>query len=184
MRLAEGHGWKFGNGWARLLLKGRTLNLRGGNLQWQVSVEADLFYLDVSGSETSSIASDNHVVSDDGYLGTLRARLGFAADRLLIYGTGGLAAGDTGSKWVDDGGASQFVLSADSQWGWVAGGGIEYAATDSFSVKAEYLYYDLGTDKLHYSGGPPAWCTPFGEGCDFELKNTGSIIRLGVNFHF
>lgn len=147
-------------------------------------VEADLSYLDVSGSETSSIASDNHVVSDDGYLGTLRARLGFAADRLLIYGTGGLAAGDTGSKWVDDGGASQFVLSADSQWGWVAGGGIEYASTDSFSVKAEYLYYDLGTDKLHYSGGPPAWCTPFGEGCDFELKNTGSIIRLGVNFHF
>lgn len=147
-------------------------------------VEADLSYLDVSGSETSSIASDNHVVSDDGYLGTLRARLGFAADRFMIYATGGLAVGDTGSKWVDDGGAFQFELDTDSQLGWVAGGGVEYAATDSISVKAEYLYYDLGTEDLHYSGGPPGFCSPFGEGCDFEIKNTGSIARLGVNFHF
>jgi outer membrane immunogenic protein len=149
-----------------------------------LGVETDLSYLNVSGSETSSIASDNHIVSDDGYLGTLRARLGFAADRLLIYATGGLAVGDTGSKWVDDGGTYQFELDTGSQWGWVAGGGLEYAATDSVSVKAEYLYYDLGTEDLHYSGGPANFCSPFGEGCDFEIKNTGSIVRLGVNFHF
>jgi outer membrane immunogenic protein len=147
-------------------------------------VEADLSYLDVSGSETSSVYPDNHVVSDDGYLGTLRARLGFAADRFMIYGTGGLAVGDTGSKWVDNGGGTQFELDTNSQWGWVAGGGVEYAATDSISVKAEYLYYDLGTENLHYGPVPNNYCTPNGVGCDFEIKNTGSIVRLGVNFHF
>jgi outer membrane immunogenic protein len=159
----------------------------GYNMQMEslvLGVEADLSYLDVSGSETSSVYPDNHVVSDDGYLGTLRARLGFAADRFMIYGTGGLAVGDTGSKWVDNGGGTQFVLNTNSQWGWVAGGGVEYAATDSISVKAEYLYYDLGTENLHYSPVPFGFCTPPGVGCDFKLKNTGNIVRLGVNFHF
>ena len=155
------------NGWldfpdieSSLTAKGDGLTAGGQigyNMQMDslvLGVEADLSYLNVSGSETSSIASDNHIVSDDGYLGTLRARLGFAADRFMIYGTGGLAVGDTGSKWVDDGGTYRFELDTGSQWGWVAGGGVEYAATDSISVKAEYLYYDLGTENLHYSPVP------------------------------
>lgn len=55
-------------------------------------------------------------------LGTLRLRGGFALDRFLVYGTGGAAFGP--------------------DLGWVAGGGAEFALTDSVSLGAEYLHYD------------------------------------------
>jgi outer membrane immunogenic protein len=59
-------------------------------------------------------------------VGTIRLRGGFAFDRLLAYGTGGAAfEGDVG---------------------WVAGGGIEYAVTDHFTVGVEYLHYDFNGD--------------------------------------
>ena len=105
----------------------------------------------------------------------------------MVYGTGGLAFGDTGSKWVDDGGGSQFTLNSGSQVGWTAGGGIEYAMSDNISLKAEYLYYDLGTEKLSYDPNPSNYCTGGGNGdndCNFKLDNTGSIVRVGLNFHF
>jgi outer membrane immunogenic protein len=164
--------------------------------QFVFGAEADISYLNVSGKSgrvggLPAVADDedNYVVSDDGYLGTVRGRLGFNFDRFLVYGTGGLAFGDTGSKWVDDGGTYQFSLKSGSQVGWTAGGGLEYAITDSMSLKAEYLYYDLGTEKVSYDEGPNGYCPgPDGangnDPCNFKLDNTGSIVRVGVNFHF
>ncbi len=60
-------------------------------------------------------------------VGTARARGGFAFDRFLVYGTGGAAF-------------------RDSDVGWVAGGGGEYALTDNVSLGVEFLHYDFGTD--------------------------------------
>ena len=60
----------------------------------------------------------------DDTTGSIRARLGFARQSWLVYGTAGLAIGD------DDTGLA-------------AGGGIEYKVADSASIGAEALYYDL-----------------------------------------
>jgi outer membrane immunogenic protein len=150
--------------------------------------EADISYLNVSGkSGRDPEYGENYVASDDGYLGTVRGRLGFSFDRFMIYGTGGLAYGDTGSKWVDDGGNTTFSLKSGSQVGWTAGGGLEYAMTDTVSLKAEYLYYDLGTEKKQFQPENDNYCTGGGNGngpCNFKLDNTGNIFRVGVNFHF
>jgi outer membrane immunogenic protein len=61
-------------------------------------------------------------------VGTARLRGGFAFDRFLVYGTGGVALQDF------------------SDAGWVAGGGGEYALTDNVSVGVEYLHYDFDGD--------------------------------------
>lgn len=121
--------------------------------------EADISYLGGSGSKRFADAPDNAIVRKDGYLGTVRGRLGFSFDRFMVYGTGGLAFGDNGSKWVDDAGTYQFTLNSDTQVGWTVGGGLEYAMTDTMSVKAEYLYYDLGSEDLSYTPTNPV---PFG----------------------
>jgi len=154
--------------------------------------EADISYLDVSGSKRfGGIATDNAIVSGDGYLGTVRGRLGFSFDRFMVYGTGGLAFGDTGSKWLDDDGTYTFSLKSGNQVGWTVGGGLEYAMTDTISLKGEYLYYDLGSENLSYTPTNPVpagnYCSAGGNdgtSCNFKLDNSGSVVRVGVNFHF
>ncbi len=81
------------------------------------------------------------------YFGTLRGRLGFTpADRLLLYVTGGLAYGYVSSSTnLFAGGTSFSDSSSEMQVGWALGTGGEYALTNNWSVKLEYLYIDLGS---------------------------------------
>lgn len=78
------------------------------------------------------------------FLGTLRARAGFAADRVLFYATGGLAVGGVESKAFQN----NTVLSSDrdTRFGYTIGGGLEFLAADNFSIGAEYLHTDLEND--------------------------------------
>jgi outer membrane immunogenic protein len=76
--------------------------------------------------------------------GSIRARLGVAFDRVLLYGTGGAAfAGITNAYSI----GFPFFLSetiSKTRAGWTAGGGIEYAVTNNWSIRAEYRYSDFG----------------------------------------
>ena len=119
------------------------------------------------------------------WFGTVRGRLGFALmDRLLIYGTGGLAFGQSVATFSTSAPAGDPPLfaSASNQAnvGWAVGGGIEYALLPSWSAKVEYLHYDLGrtTGTIVYEYAP-----------DFSTltgvtKHEGNIVRAGVNYRF
>ena len=79
--------------------------------------------------------------------GTLRGRLGFAIDNVMLYGTGGLAYGHTQAKSEVDADYSSSSVNwrtSESDWnlGWTVGGGIEYGI-DRWSLGVEYLYVDL-----------------------------------------
>jgi outer membrane immunogenic protein len=88
------------------------------------------------------------------WFGTGRLRAGITPfDRLLIFGTGGIAfAGvdlkTTGLVFV----APNFTQmipptsSSDTYVGWTAGAGGEFALTPRIRVKADWLYYDLGSE--------------------------------------
>jgi len=76
--------------------------------------------------------------------GSIRARAGIAFDRVLLYGTGGAAfTGITNNYSL---GAPFFVSEGISKTraGWTVGGGLEYAVTSNWSVRAEYRYSDFG----------------------------------------
>jgi outer membrane immunogenic protein len=74
--------------------------------------------------------------------GSIRGRLGVAFDRALIYATGGLALADIHDTFTTP-------AFSDSFWhfraGWTVGGGVEYAVTNNWSVRAEYRYSDFGS---------------------------------------
>ncbi|PIO97329.1 outer membrane protein [Pleomorphomonas carboxyditropha] len=70
--------------------------------------------------------------------GSARARVGYAWDRILVYGTAGLAAAG-GS--VDVAG---FRKKDDVLIGWTAGAGVEYAFTDNILFRTDYRYSDFG----------------------------------------
>jgi outer membrane immunogenic protein len=130
------------------------------------------------------------------YIGTVRGRLGFLAmPTLLVYGTGGLAYGganlnvayataDTSGIFGAGGASTSY---ANTQVGWTAGGGLEWMVVPNWSVKAEYLYYDLGSVQASTVLAAPL---PAGGANGFAYTTTastrfnGNIVRAGVNYHF
>jgi outer membrane immunogenic protein len=140
-------------------------------------------------------------------LGTLRGRVGFAADRWLVYATGGLAygqvaidgsatatstAGSPGCAPGGPGGTSLCPLAAWSNTavkaGWTIGAGIEGALTNHWSVKVEYLHVDLGKAGITFATLPG--CYGVIAACLFAAAGTGTItsritdeiVRVGVNY--
>lgn len=73
--------------------------------------------------------------------GSIRARFGWAFDRLLVFGTGGSQwAGVQNEYYVGTFGDSY----STTHHSWVVGGGLEYALTDNWLARAEYRFSDFG----------------------------------------
>ena len=109
-------------------------NYQTGSFVW--GIEGDLSWSNVKGSVTCGVAFTCE--TSNSYLATLRGRLGYAFDRFMPYVTGGLAAGDINATRPGLPGGS------NSSAGWVLGVGLEVGVVSNVSVKAEYLYVDLG----------------------------------------
>jgi outer membrane immunogenic protein len=125
------------------------------------------------------------------WLGSTRGRVGYAAfdNRLLIYGTGGVAYGGASSHLDVFDAVDGFFFSSgggsSSRTGWTAGGGVEYALTNNIILGAEYLYYDLGS--RHFSIVPnPAASNFFGAAVFSQTKIdfTGSVARARISYKF
>jgi opacity protein-like surface antigen len=162
--------------------------------------EADLSGLGVGNSSTASWQGAPLTYLQAGrnqhYFGTVRARAGYlVTPNVLAYATGGVAFGENdlnATYFVPKlGGPFDVGNSAYGQvemfLGWTAGAGVEWLIDPAWSLKAEYLYYDLGTvntaniGPLYYTtgGAHPTWSS-VGYRADFN----GNIFRIGVNYHF
>ncbi|WIY54433.1 porin family protein [Devosia sp. YIM 151766] len=114
----------------------------GAGLNAGVNTQFDFYLL---GAEVAV-----HGLADDGTgepaYGQILGRAGLVvSDDVLLYGAGGYG--------ID--------LGAPAEADWLAGGGVELAITDAFSVRAQYLH-----------------SFPAGGG------NAGDQFTLGANFHF
>lgn len=124
---------------------------------------------------------------------TIRGRVGYAFNRLLIYATGGLAvtgqnfSRDLAWSYIDPcptsgDGLHQCHVGSISRTlaGWSVGGGVEYALTNNWTVKAEYLHADFGRTSL----------TTFNPAVSGQQiihtigRTTFDIARAGVNYKF
>ena len=115
------------------------------NRNWVFGIETDLSGSDIG---TAGFTVD--------WFGTTRVRLGYAWDRMMLYGTGGISYGGTDAT--------------SGHVGWAAGVGLEWAFAPRWSAKIEYLYVDLGDEIL------PLFAAPVS--VDF------STVRFGVNYRF
>lgn len=115
-------------------------------------------------------------------LGTVRGRLGYAFGNVLPYVTGGLAVGDLHGS--ESGGAGTAFGSGDSTVaGYTVGGGIEWMVAPHWSVKAEYLYADLGNHGVFTDSLRPPLVAVATSATENEKFNA-NIFRVGVNYHF
>ena len=160
-------------------------NYQVGNLVF--GIETDIAWVDGSKRVTNVGTSNATSVftQELDYLGTIRARLGFAFDRALIYATGGLAYGDVTNRanFLNAAtGTTDYIGGRSSvQWGYAVGAGVEYAFTNALSAKVEYLYYDLGrknvgVNQVNFALAPGSYASRF--------DNSGHIVRAGLNYRF
>jgi outer membrane immunogenic protein len=184
-------------------------NYQMGWFVW--GVEADFSGADISGSNSktaTAIVFDNATTIVDtiagtanqklDWLGTLRGRVGFVPfTPLLVYATGGLAYGHvstdtTLSQTVTVTGvpvcpcsATSTASTSSTQFGWTVGGGAEWMFAPHWSLKAEFLYYDLGhvsadMTLTELSGGVPFTTI----GITSRVNFNGDIARGGINYRF
>jgi outer membrane immunogenic protein len=119
------------------------------------------------------------------WFGTARGRLGYAFDRFMIYGTGGLAYGN-GRNNNSFGCGFAVDCSNDVRIGWTAGGGVEYAFTNNISAKLEGLYVSL--DRRNNGGSvvgfDAARTYTVANGLDNRRDDSFAVVRAGLNFKF
>jgi outer membrane immunogenic protein len=136
-------------------------------------LEGDLGYL---GAEDSQESASAFTDAEYGGYGTLTARIGYAEDRWLFYGKGGLAFADIKNTAgaLDDGDVvpSDFTSRQDVQTGWALGLGVEYAFQRDLSMKIEYLHMDFGEER---SGNF--------DGDRFRHENDIDTIKVGLNYN-
>jgi outer membrane immunogenic protein len=133
-----------------------------------LGIEGDIDWADINGSTSVLGCPSTSCKTNDDWLATVRARLGYAADRFMPYVTGGLAVGDIKASLPG------FAGSSATNVGWTAGGGIEFAIAGHWTAKAEYLYVDLG----HFSCGIACGATT--QNVSFDAN----LFRGGFNYRF
>jgi outer membrane immunogenic protein len=89
--------------------------------------------------------------------GSIRGRLGIAVDRALFFATGGVAFAQFQNAYSSPVISNGYGQLSSTRVGYAVGGGVEYAITTNFSLRAEYRYEDFGryTDV-------PTFVTPIG----------------------
>jgi outer membrane immunogenic protein len=110
--------------------------------------------------------------------GSVRGRLGYAWNQLLIYATGGVAFGSVKNSYTNYAGAVGIAdIVSSTRTGWTVGGGFEYFFRPQWSLRGEYRYTDLGThtDILANSSGATL---------AVSKHQTENSARFGVSYHF
>jgi outer membrane immunogenic protein len=132
--------------------------------------EVDLGGMDLGGHKLA--AGTTSVKSSGGLYGDITGRAGFATDRALVYAKGGFAWFDGSVRAAGTG--VRAASSTDTFTGWAAGAGVEYMIRPNWSLKAEYMHFDFGSQGSSFT-------TTAAVNADHNL--TADTVKAGVNYH-
>jgi outer membrane immunogenic protein len=160
-------------------------NLKGGmgglylgyNYQFPVNIvvgmETDINYGKITGSSIDAVNPTVTCNDQINWLGSTRARFGYAAGRFLPYIALGVAytRSNLSGELIATG--SEFTSSSNYYFGWTPSIGLEFAITKNLLARAEYAYYDFGTHTVTFSDA---------EVIDNRLKFQG--FKFGLSWKF
>ena len=185
-----------------LLPTSADLNAKGALLaaalgsDWQfgtmvLGIEADASWSGIRGTASTAFAGDVGMgvppldfttEYELQWFATARARAGVAVDRILFYGTGGLALAnvslDTSVDIAIPGVEGLAGSETVTKVGWTAGGGVQFAITDHVDIGGEVLFYDLGSASVSASNATDPSQN------HAEQAISGVIGRIGINRRF
>ena len=148
---------------------------------WVLGIEGAALGGDISGKTTAAtpgIVGDTATLKDTtDFLGSVTARAGYAWERWMLYGKGGVGFVNDRYNIADAFGTYNFD-GVETRLGWTAGVGVEWAMWDDWSVKLEYNYYGFGTRNVTFVEESAA----FPSGPE-NIKQNIQTVMLGFNFH-
>jgi outer membrane immunogenic protein len=173
-------------------------NLQNGSVVYGVELDVESFNIRASRQASANYPVSSPPVGPFGtftiasavstdWLFTTRGRVGWAFGNVLAYATGGLATTNLGAtnSFIDNVG-----LSGTGTWsgsatkvGWTVGGGLEWAWSRDWSVKAEYLYLNFGSVAAAGTIFNPQFAG-YANAISTSTDLTAQVARLGVNRRF
>ena len=146
---------------------------------WMIGIEADISAANMQSTAVGAAVFGSRTNKIDDF-GTLRGRVGYAWNNVLIYGTGGFAwAHETLDRTQQIGtvnlatpGTAESASNIGT--GWAAGAGIEYGLTPNWTARVEYLHLGISPESFQF---PLA-----GQRIDSDLNI--DVVRAGVNYRF
>jgi opacity protein-like surface antigen len=155
-------------------------NFQTGKFVW--GIEGDAGLSNAGGAKPCPVQPVLYSCEDDvGALGSLTGRFGYTWGRALFYAKGGWAFGEvTAGTSLNPVNPALGLLPApagikSTNWenGWTAGAGMEFALTNRWSAKAEYMHYAF-----------PQYAFAGAQNAAANATTTGDAVRIGVNYHF
>jgi outer membrane immunogenic protein len=168
-----------GGGWGKSQWDGiDNFDISGGLIggtvgyNWQfgqvvVGAEGDIDWSSIKGTTVVRCAPGCSTRND--WVATARGRVGYAFNRFLPYLTAGLAVGDINAT------VPGLPAGSTTKAGWTVGAGVEAGIVSNVSVKAEYLYFDLGNFNCGFN------CGLAGNG---NVSLYAHTFRAGLNVRF
>jgi outer membrane immunogenic protein len=152
--------------------------------------EADATLFGYTATRTAAAPAASYTLrSHATNLETVRARAGFAFDKVMIFATGGVALSNlkhtltaTDMSQVVVGGSSVGPATATladrskSDTGWTAGGGGEVRLSDKFSIALTLLHVDFGKKTLADASAPSS--------ISARIDSKMFVGMLGINLGF
>jgi outer membrane immunogenic protein len=128
-------------------------------------LEADIQRSDISGE--AAVNSNDYRSQKIDWFSTVRGRFGYTFGNFLLYGTGGFAIAD-----VKANDTSTFLEDKQTQHGWTAGAGAEWAFDKNWMLDAQYLRISLDKKDFHFN--------------DITNQNNSdfNVFKIGINYKF
>jgi outer membrane immunogenic protein len=147
-------------------------------------VEADLDGLTNSKTDNNDTRNEEgsqayaQIVSKLEALGSVRGRIGIAADPAWLYLTGGIAVAHVNDAYNDIVDSEYWPSKGGVRFGFIGGVGVEWHASSRQTWKVEGLMYNLAentsSETLEYGEGSYTYRQSF--------SNSGFMMRVGLNF--
>jgi outer membrane immunogenic protein len=160
---------------------------------WVYGLEADIAYrhgskrsnfffgsTPTAGNPFGTVAGDSAAFRvEQNWLGTARGRVGQAWSNWLVYGTGGLAFGDSKISVTETAGVpSRTASNSDVNVGWTAGAGAQVGA-GQWSLGLEYLYVDLGKTTITQPASTNTVTFPADSA---RFRDTSHVVRFKLDY--
>lgn len=117
------------------------------------------------------------------WYGAVKARAGYAMDSMLLYLTAGIAFAEIEHSGLDTIVRRIGFNSSDTRFGWVVGGGAEYALTKNISWRNEVTYTRFEDQDFNLNV-PAGLLGPAAAAIKLNAQDELWLLRTGLNFRF
>jgi len=149
---------------------------------WVIGIEGAAAGSTMKGSTTVGLPLGNPdtalVQAKTDFLTSVTARFGYAFDNVLLYARGGVAmAADRYDVTGSFAGTPFGFVGLENRFGWVAGGGVDWAFSPHWSASFEYDYYGFGHNTIAMSDPVNVFLG------NVDVRQNIQVVKVGLNFH-